>query len=71
MSLQAPLPGDNLVIPDCIPFSSIPHTTRIFSDFLSYYPEARKFFPIQPDAEHVIAHGQVGAARSRTAGPGC
>ena len=55
MSLQALLPGDDLVIPDCIPFSSIPHTTRIFSDFLSYSPEVRTFFPIQPDAEHVIA----------------
>jgi bacillithiol biosynthesis cysteine-adding enzyme BshC len=43
------------VIPDCIPFSSIPHTTHIFSDFLSYKPEVRKFFPIQPDTEHVIA----------------
>ena len=43
------------MIPDCIPFSSIPHTTRIFSDFLSYSPEVRRFFPIQPDAAHVIA----------------
>ncbi len=55
MSLQALLPGDVLVIPDCIPFSSIPHTTRIFSDFLSYSPDIRKFFPTAPDAEHVIA----------------
>ena len=41
--------------PDCIPFSCIPHTTRIFSDFLSYSPEVRKFFPGQPDAAHVVA----------------
>jgi bacillithiol synthase len=47
--------GDRRVIPDCIPFNAIPHTTRIFSDFLSYSPELRKFFPVQPDAEHVIA----------------
>jgi len=46
------------VIPDCIPFSAIPHTTRIFSDFLSYSPDVRKFFPVQPDAEHVIALGK-------------
>src|SRR5271165_229768 len=45
--------GDDLVIPDCISFSAIPHTTRIFSDFLSYSPEIRKFFPTPPDAEHV------------------
>ena len=46
------------MIPDCIPFSAIPHTTRIFSDFLSYSPEVRKFFPTPPDAEHVIALAQ-------------
>jgi bacillithiol synthase len=43
------------LIPDCIPFSSIPHTTRIFGDFLSYSPEVRRFFPTQPDAAHVLA----------------
>jgi bacillithiol biosynthesis cysteine-adding enzyme BshC len=55
MSLQALLPGDDLVIPDCISFRSIPHTTRIFTDFLSYSPEIRRFFPAEPDAAHVIA----------------
>jgi bacillithiol biosynthesis cysteine-adding enzyme BshC len=49
------LPGDDFVIPDCISFNCIPHTTRIFADFLSYSPEVRKFFPTQPDAEHVAA----------------
>jgi bacillithiol biosynthesis cysteine-adding enzyme BshC len=43
------------VIPDCISFNSIPHTTRIFSDFLSYSHEVRKFFPTPPDVEHVAA----------------
>ena len=43
------------MIPDCISFNSIPHTTRIFSDFLSYSPEICKFFPTQPDVEHVVA----------------
>ena len=43
------------MIPDCISFNSIPHTTRIFSDFLSYSPEIRKFFPTPPDVEHVVA----------------
>ena len=38
------------MIPDCIPFSSIPHTTRLFSDFLNYSPEVRKFFPASADA---------------------
>ena len=43
------------MIPDCISFNSIPHTTRIFSDFLSYTPEIRKFFPTPPDVAHVAA----------------
>jgi len=41
------------VIPDCISFDSIPHTTRIFRDYLSYAPELRKFYPTPPDAEHI------------------
>ena len=52
---RALLSGDNGVIPDCISFNSIPHTTRIFSDFLSYSPAIRQFFPTQPDVEHVAA----------------
>ncbi len=43
------------MIPDCISFDAIPHTTRLFSDFLSYSPEIRRFFPTPPDAEHVAA----------------
>jgi bacillithiol synthase len=43
------------VIPDCISFNSIPHTTRIFNDLLSYSPEIRKFFPTQPDIKHISA----------------
>jgi len=47
--------GEDLVIPDCISFSAIPHTTRIFRDFLSYSPTIRKFFPTQPDLTHIAA----------------
>lgn len=46
------------MIPDCISFKSIPHTTRIFSDFLSYSPEIRRFFPTPPEAKHVAAFAQ-------------
>jgi bacillithiol biosynthesis cysteine-adding enzyme BshC len=30
---------------DCLPFSQIPHTTRIFRDFLSDYPKVQQFYP--------------------------
>lgn len=43
------------MIPDCIPFSSIPHTTRLFSDFLNYSPDVREFYPHPPDASQVAA----------------
>lgn len=32
----------------CLPFSQIPHTTRLFADFLAGAPEIRKFFPRGP-----------------------
>jgi bacillithiol biosynthesis cysteine-adding enzyme BshC len=32
------------VIPDCISFNEIPHTTKLFSDFLSNSPSIRPFF---------------------------
>ena len=30
---------------ECLPFSQIPHTTRIFSDFLSDYSKVQQFYP--------------------------
>ena len=41
------------MIPDCISFNDIPHTTHLFSDFLSYAPAIRKFYPTQPDVNHI------------------
>ena len=32
----------------CLPFSQIPHTTRLFSDFLSYSPAVHPFYPRSP-----------------------
>ncbi len=32
----------------CLPFSQIPHTTRIFTDFLSYAPSVQPFFARPP-----------------------
>lgn len=32
----------------CLPFSQIPQTTRLFSDFLSYSPTIRTFYPRSP-----------------------
>ncbi len=43
------------MIPDCISFNAIPHTTHIFSDFLSYAPAIHKFYPASADPEHIAA----------------
>jgi bacillithiol biosynthesis cysteine-adding enzyme BshC len=32
----------------CLPFSQIPHTTRLFLDYLSYSPAVREFYPRSP-----------------------
>ncbi len=32
----------------CLPFSQIPHTTKLFTDFLSYSPQVQPFYPRSP-----------------------
>jgi len=32
----------------CLPFSQVPHTTRLFLDYLSYSPTVREFYPRSP-----------------------
>lgn len=32
----------------CLPFSHIPHTTRLFTDFLAYSPKVHPFYPRSP-----------------------
>ena len=32
----------------CLPFAQIPHTTRLFTDFLAYSPNLQNFFPHSP-----------------------
>jgi bacillithiol biosynthesis cysteine-adding enzyme BshC len=33
----------------CLPFSQIPHTTRLFADFLAYQPSIQPFYPRSPN----------------------
>src|SRR5437870_10702709 len=40
--------GELPVKTECLPFSQIPHTTRLFSDFLSYSPAVRRFYRRSP-----------------------
>ena len=32
----------------CLPFAQIPHTTRLFLDYLSYAPSIRGMYPRSP-----------------------
>ena len=43
-----PSVGELSVKVDCLPFSQIPHTTKLFLDFLSYSPKIRGFYPASP-----------------------
>ena len=43
------------MIPDCISFTSIPHTTRLFKDYLSYAPGVQPFYPNSPDPQAIAA----------------
>jgi bacillithiol biosynthesis cysteine-adding enzyme BshC len=33
---------------ECLPFTQIPHTTRLFTDFLAYSPNVQPFYPHSP-----------------------
>jgi bacillithiol biosynthesis cysteine-adding enzyme BshC len=44
----ATLSGDVPVKSHCLPFSQIPHTTRLFTDFLAYSPKVAQFYPRSP-----------------------
>lgn len=33
---------------ECLPFNQVPHTTKLFLDFLAYSPSVRKFYPLSP-----------------------
>jgi bacillithiol biosynthesis cysteine-adding enzyme BshC len=40
--------GDPPVKAECLPFTQIPHTTRLFTDFLAYSPSIQPFYPHSP-----------------------
>jgi bacillithiol biosynthesis cysteine-adding enzyme BshC len=42
------LSGERPVKSHCLPFSQVPHTTRLFADFLEYSPKVQPFYPRPP-----------------------
>ena len=44
-----PIPGELSVKVDCLSFTQVPHTTKLFLDFLSYSPKVRDFYPSSPN----------------------
>src|SRR5216684_9317325 len=42
------MPGVFVVRAQCLPYSEIPHTNRLFTDFLSYSPSVKPFYPHSP-----------------------
>lgn len=43
------IPGVLPVKAQCLPYSQIPHTTRLFADFLSDFPQVQQFYPRSPN----------------------
>jgi bacillithiol biosynthesis cysteine-adding enzyme BshC len=43
--------GELPVKAHCLPFSEVPHTTRLFNDFLAYSPKVQPFYPRSPHFE--------------------
>jgi bacillithiol synthase len=41
--------GVSRVKVQCLPYAHVPHTTRLFSDFLSDYPKVQQFYPRSPN----------------------
>ena len=42
------LSGEPPLKSHCLPFSQVPHTTRLFTDFLAYSPKVQPFYPKSP-----------------------
>jgi bacillithiol synthase len=40
--------GESAVKAQCLPFTQIPHSTRLFTDFLEYAPTVQPFYPHSP-----------------------
>src|SRR5260370_16514037 len=51
-----------VVDPKCLPFSSIPHTTRLFDDFLHHFDKVRRFYARPPLAGNWWQEEQKGIA---------
>src|SRR5690242_10842032 len=45
MQIVESIPLDH---PECLPFSSIPHTTRLFEDFLHHFDKVSRFYARAP-----------------------
>jgi bacillithiol biosynthesis cysteine-adding enzyme BshC len=55
------LSGELSVRVECLPLSRIPHTTRLFLDFLSYSPRVQQFYPRSPSLSEWAAQQTPGA----------
>ena len=50
----------------CLPFSQIPHTTRLFLDLLAYTPEVQPFYPRSPHFHQWLKQEAVEIAYDRS-----
>jgi len=61
-TLPCSAPQGGAVSADCIPFSSIPHSSRLFRDFIFEHSQVSRFYPHRPAVGDVAQHAlQLGA----------
>src|SRR5258708_37720586 len=48
---------------DCLSFLQIPHSTRLFTDFLYNFEEVSNFYPLPPHSPERLAAPQIPADR--------
>jgi bacillithiol synthase len=52
--------GEGPVKAHCLPFAQIPHTTRLFNDFLAYSSKVQPFYPRSPHFEEWVREASRG-----------
>lgn len=49
---------DGAVKTECMPFTAIPHSSRLFLDFLFHYEKVERFYAHRPHLEAVVEHAR-------------
>ena len=69
-SVSTVIAGVSQVKAQCLPYTQIPHTSRLFLDFVSDFPKVQQFYPVSPassDWQKTLTVGYDDRRRARVA----